>query len=228
MFAQALDDERTARASYAESPTSSAHWILVDLRASGRYRVTARDEAAFTRARMLVDVVTRISEPYGDRVRIFKEMGDAVLLCSSDPRCALEILVLLNLVDRHWRIEYHSDSSFPPLEYRAYWTFGDATEFAGDYYGVPLDILGRISAFKGATTDAIAVVHTSVNASHIQKMEFEYPFVKFGYSFPLPERLSKSGEQPIRIFEVAIDTARALGFTNFFSEAKKMSAKVRL
>ena len=220
LFAVSKDIEEAARRDYRKAPTSPAYWAMIDLKSSAVFRVDANDEQAFARARAFSDLVARLAA-WHESFMIFKELGDGVLIRCSDFRELLEAIVLLDAATHYWRVESDRDRNYPSLDSRTAITFGECVELNGDYFGRPIDLVARLSAYSSSDHAYLAVVDDEVRIRNEARVQTEYPFIRFSDPIPVPAKLLKPNEKPGRVSEITIDRHAFGEFRDYFSSARK-------
>jgi hypothetical protein len=218
LLADAHDLFQESAVAYESASGIPAFWMMCDLKSSASFRLAAGEKAAFMRALGFVQLCRSLAGRHAN-IQVFKELGDAVLVRATDPRELLEFLVLMDLVGAYARVDEARDAAWPSLEIRSAITFGRAFNIGGDYLGQPLDRLARISGFKDASDNCIAVLDAAARRE-FDELLLEYPFVTLGPSFLVAQKLLKEGEPTFRLSEMRVDRAEAAKSTHYFAAAR--------
>lgn len=221
LLARAKDIEEGVYKAYGRAPTVGGYWGMLDLRGSAAYRVSAGDRKSFARARVFSELLSEIVCTYPG-AEIFKELGDGVLLHATDWRAVVELPAVFDALNRHWRVEVEADSTYPTMEARASFTYGECVQVGTDYLGSPIDLAARINGYDPKMSNSIAVVESEVRKQISVKASSEYPYISFTETKPLPSHYLKPGEQARRISALVIDRKQFGNATDYFASIRSL------
>jgi hypothetical protein len=224
-FDHALKIEQSAHSEYQSLMLRTGYWMMIDLKGSATYRQRYGSENSFKRAVVFARLIRELSAEETE-FKVFKELGDGLLISALEFRPALELIVLLDAVREYWNTEVLRDISHPSLDSRAAVTYGDAHVLGEDYLGSPIDNVTRLSAYRSDDDTSIAVVSADVRERVETDCERDYPFLRFGENRS-GKALFKEGEQTVWVSEVRVDRIARRGFSEFFDGARRVIAAAR-
>lgn len=218
--AEVLAKNETAARAYREFPDVSMHWCMVDLVGSSNFRLSQGPERGYIRGESFFSLVEAAIRPYGD-IRVFKEIGDAALICSGSLRPLLEACVLMRMAAR--QLAPLAPSADYPFNVRMGIDFGVAKKLARpneDYLGESIDRLARIMTVRSERSNVLigekAYKHNEamLSSEYAELCSFSEPL---HLQLPSEKQLS----EPVIYRETLLDDESAPYFSNFFSEWKK-------
>jgi class 3 adenylate cyclase len=146
--------ERDALArAYREYPDANLYFGMVDLAQSSNYRLSKGPEAGYIRGESFFTLVNSATRAYAD-VRIFKEIGDAVIMCCPELRPLLEASLLMSQSAR--QLAFVAGDQTYPFALRLGIEFGVAKKLGRrheDYLGECIDRLARIMSVRSDRTN---------------------------------------------------------------------------
>lgn len=198
---------------YRDFPDANLYFMMVDLVQSTNYRLRHGPERGCIRGESFFSLVQAVVRPYAE-IRIFKEMGDAVLACCPSLRPLLESAVLMEYACR--QLTFSSDDPEIPFSVRTGIDFGVAKRLsrrAEDYLGVAIDRLSRIMTVRSDTSRFLI----SEDVYTINSMEIDQYKPLLSVSTPLKLELSasKSVSTPIIYREISFPR-RDSPYTDYF------------
>lgn len=148
--------ERDALAkAYRDYPDASLYFCMVDLAQSSNYRITKGPELGYIRGESFFTLIDSATRPYAE-VRVFKEIGDAVLMCCRDFRPLLEAGLLMSQAAK--QLAFVAGDSAYPFSIRMGIDFGVAKRLNRrheDYLGECIDRLARIMTVRSERTNFV-------------------------------------------------------------------------
>ncbi|MDX2219372.1 MAG: hypothetical protein SF172_10145 [Burkholderiales bacterium] len=142
-----------AARAYRDYPDSNLYFCMVDLAQSSNYRIANGPELGYIRGESFFTSVVAATRPYAS-VRVFKEIGDAVIMCCPEMRPLLEVGLLLSQVAR--QLAFVAGDQSYPFAIRLGIEFGVAKRLDRrheDYLGECVDRLARIMSIRSERTN---------------------------------------------------------------------------
>lgn len=218
--AEVLGKNEAAARAYREFPDVSMHWCMVDLVGSSNYRLSQGPEKGYIRGESFFSLVETATRPYGD-IRLFKEIGDAALLCSGSLRPLLEACVLMKLSAK--QLAPLSPSAEYPFDIRMGIDFGIAKKLARpneDYLGESIDRLARIMSVRSERSNLLIGEKAYKHSEAVLTNEYAgLCSVSSPLLLQLPE--GKQLAESVIYREIYVPDDEAPTFTDFFTEWKK-------
>jgi len=140
---------------YRDYPDSHLYFCMVDLAQSSNYRITRGPELGYIRGESFFTLVASAARPYAE-IRVFKEIGDAVLMCSPEFRPLLEAGLLISQAAR--QLAFVAGDQTHPFSLRLGIDFGVAKRLSRrheDYLGECIDRLARIMSVRSERTNFV-------------------------------------------------------------------------
>jgi hypothetical protein len=211
---EVLSDRDSIAKAYRQYPDTNLYFCMIDLEQSSNYRITKGPELGYIRGESFFTLVSSATRPYPD-VRIFKEIGDAVLICCPDFRPLLEASLLMSQSAKQLAF-VAGDSSFP-FSIRIGIDFGVAKRLSrrhDDYLGECIDRLSRLMSERSNRTNFVV----SEQAYEINRKIIDEYHQLCEISSPLQLQLSKSKQlcESIIYREVLQATDQASDFNDYF------------
>ena len=150
-----LAERDTLAKAYRDYPDSNLYFCMVDLAQSSNYRITKGPERGYIRGESFFTLIAAATRPYTE-IRVFKEIGDAVLMCCTEFRPLLEAGLLMTRAARQLAF-VAGDETFP-FALRLGIDFGVAkrlTRRHEDYLGECIDRLARIMSVRSDRTNFV-------------------------------------------------------------------------
>jgi hypothetical protein len=150
--AEVLAERESLEKSYRHYPDANLHWCMVDLAQSSNYRLSRGPELGYIRGESFFALAAASTRPYAG-VRIIKELGDAVLICSPGIRPLLEAGILMLQATR--QLAHVAGDETYPFAIRLGIDYGVAKQLLRrheDYLGEPIDRLARIMTVRSETS----------------------------------------------------------------------------
>jgi class 3 adenylate cyclase len=217
--AEVLADREALEKAYRDYPDTNVHWCIVDLAQSSNYRLFLGPEKGYIRGESFFTLIGAATRPYRD-IRLIKEIGDAVLLCSDHFRPIFEACLLMLQAAK--QLAYVAGDRNYPFSIRAGIDFGIAKRLSRrheDYLGEPIDRLARIMTVRSATSSFLL----SENAYAIGKNTLaEYKSICTA-SLPLQLKLpgAKQLTEQVIYRELLLAANGISDFTDYFGEWRK-------
>lgn len=152
---EVLAEKSALEIAYRDFPDSNYFWCMVDLSKSTNYRLTYGPEKGYIRSESFFSLVRSTLKPYNG-IRIFKEMGDAVLICSADFRPLFEACILMNFSAK--LLSFLGDDANYPFEIRIGIEFGSGKKINRrneDYLSESIDRLSRLMMIRSERSNFI-------------------------------------------------------------------------
>jgi len=223
--AEVLTKGESSSMSYREFPDVNYYWCMVDLVQSSNYRLVEGPERGYLRGESFFTLVRSATRPYVD-LRAFKEIGDAVLLCSDGFRPMFEACVLMAVAARH--LAHVAASPVYPFAIRLGIDFGLGKKLdrpQEDYLGESIDRLARLMSVRSATSNFL-IGEPAYTTNRRILMEYE-SFCEFSKPLRLDLPAGKQLSELVVYREVRIRHEDATEFADFFTEWRKASGQRR-
>lgn len=146
--AEVLAERAVLEKAYRDYPDANLYWCMIDLAQSSNYRLTMGPERGYIRGESFFSLVKASTRPYAD-IRVFKEIGDAVLMCCPGFRPFFESGVLMLQATK--QLAYVAGDQTYPFAIRLGVDFGVAKQLSRrheDYLGESIDRLARIMSVR--------------------------------------------------------------------------------
>jgi hypothetical protein len=140
---------------YREYPDRNLYFCMVDLVQSSNYRLTKGPELGYIRGESFFTLVSAATRPYGE-IRLFKEIGDAALMCCPEFRPLLEAGLLMCQASR--QLAFVAGDRTYPFSIRLGIDFGIVKRLSRrheDYLGECIDRLARIMTVRSDRTNVV-------------------------------------------------------------------------
>ncbi len=212
--------------SYDRLPDVPLFFGMVDLVKSSNYRLELGPKLGYARGETFFSMVRNVVSPC-TAVRSIKEIGDAVLLVSTDARALTECLLLIDRV-AHQLAAVAGDESYP-FRVRAGLSFGLAKRLKRlneDYLGSPIDQLARVLNAPDERTNLF--IHEAA-FDVIQGVLGDYDtFLSVSQSMQLSAAVTKGSSKPIYYRELIVDHGSLANFGENFKPWKDaLSSRVQ-
>jgi hypothetical protein len=151
--AEVLADRAALEKAYRDYPDANLYWCMVDLAQSSNYRLAMGPERGYIRGESFFSLVKAATRPYAD-IRVFKEIGDAVLMCCTGFRPLLESGILMLQATK--QLAHVAGDQTYPFAIRMGMDFGIAKKLSRrheDYLGESIDRLARIMSVRSASAN---------------------------------------------------------------------------
>jgi hypothetical protein len=140
---------------YRDYPDSNLYFCMIDLAQSSNYRLVKGPELGYIRGESFFTLISAATRPYVD-IRVFKEIGDAVLMCCRDFRPLFESGLLISQAAR--QLAFVAGDQTYPFSLRLGIDFGVAKRLSRrheDYLGECIDRLARIMSVRSDRTNFV-------------------------------------------------------------------------
>jgi class 3 adenylate cyclase len=208
-------------AAYEMSPDTSRYWAVLDLVSSSNYRLTRGAKEGYVRGEEFYALVYAAIAPYGE-IQPLKELGDGVLLASSEIRPLFEACVLVGQVAVELADVSGSDAF--PFAVRAAIGYGPCKRLrdrvSADYLGSPIDAVARLT---GVATKNDLVISEDAFKPNRQTLEDYDDFAKFTELKQLSSEQSKNMVTPVQYRQVIIDRPALNRHEGGFAPWKKLT-----
>lgn len=219
--AEVLAERAVLEKAYREYPDSSLYWCMVDLAQSSNFRLSRGPEKGYIRGESFFSLVKAATRPYSD-LRVFKEIGDAVLMCCSTIRPLFESGILMAQAAR--QLAYVVGDANYPFALRLGIEFGVAKQMTRrheDYLGESIDRLARIMTMRSERTNFLM---GEVAYANNRKIIDEYgAFCRASDPVQLQAPAGKQLNENVIYRELIIDFEKVADFADFFSEWRRSS-----
>jgi hypothetical protein len=217
-----LAERDTLAKAYREYPDANLYFCMVDLAQSSNYRITKGPERGYIRGESFFTLITAATRPYSE-IRVFKEIGDAVLMCCPEFRPLLEAGLLMCQASR--QLAFVTGDSYYPFTIRLGIDFGVAkrlTRRNEDYLGEYIDRLARIMTVRSDRANFVL----SEKAFDPNKKILDEYFALCESSGPLLLQLSggKQLQEQVVYRELIAKTDAGSDFSDFFVNWRKTTA----
>jgi hypothetical protein len=152
---EVLSERDSLAKAYRLYPDANLYFCMIDLVQSSNFRVAKGPELGYIRGESFFTLVSSATRPYAN-IRIFKEIGDAVLISCSEFRPLLEACLLMSQSAKQLAF-VAGDASFP-FSIRIGIDFGVAKRLSRrheDYLGECIDRLARLMSVRSQRTNFI-------------------------------------------------------------------------
>lgn len=217
--AEVLAERDVLAKAYRDYPDADLYWCMVDLAQSSNYRLHFGPEKGYIRGESFFSLVNASIRPYAE-LRVIKEIGDAVLICSRGFRPLLESGILMLQAAK--QLAYVAGDPTYPFAIRVGVDFGVAKKLTRrheDYLGEPIDRLARIMTVRSNTSNFLI----SENAfDQNRKWIDEYKSICEA-SIPLQLKLAggKQLMEQVIYRELLLNAETVSSFSDYFTEWKK-------
>jgi len=204
---------------YSTFTDDTKFWCMIDLVNSSNYRLLKGPKLGYVRGATFFSVVQNVIS-YSNKVRLIKEMGDAVLLNSDGIRPLLESIVLINQVVYNMKVT--KPQEIYPFEVRCGISFGTVKKLFRvneDFLGSSIDELARIMGIRSTTSNIYIQEEAFRNSDKI--IEEYSSFLSVSDSMKLLPKDSKNMIKDIFYREVNIDLEKLLKHSDDFSDWRK-------
>jgi hypothetical protein len=217
--AEVLAERAVLEKAYRDYPDANLYWCMVDLAQSSNYRLSMGPERGYIRGESFFALVKAATRPYAD-IRVFKEIGDAVLMCCSSFRPLLESGILMLQATK--QLAHVAGDKTYPFALRLGVDFGVAKQLSRrheDYLGESIDRLARIMSVRSGRSDFL-VGEDAYTPN--RKIAEEYKAI-CKVSAPIQLQLSggKQLTEQVIYRELEIDAISVSEFSDFFNEWRK-------
>lgn len=193
-------------AAYNLSPDDTRFWAFIDLAKSANYRLTKGAKEGYVRGEEFYTLVYSAIAPYA-AIQPLKELGDGVLLSSSEVRPMFEACALIAQAAEELA-EVAGSESFP-FAVRIAIGYGPCKQLrdrlTSDFLGTPIDVVARLN---GAASPGEILVTEDAYGPNRQVFDEYEGFVSFGRIEQLSAAESKSMVQPVSFRRASIDRAK--------------------
>jgi hypothetical protein len=152
---EVLSEQDNLIRSYRDYPDEDLYFCMVDLAQSSNYRLMKGPEKGYIRGESFFTLVAAATRPYSE-IRVFKEIGDAVLMCCTGFRPLLEAGLLMCQASK--QLAFVAGDSVYPFEIRLGIDSGIAKQLKRrdeDYLGECIDRLARIMTVRSEQSNFI-------------------------------------------------------------------------
>jgi hypothetical protein len=221
IVAEVLNDRRSLEMAYRAFPDSNLYFMMVDLVQSTNYRLANGPEMGYIRGESFFSLVKSTLRPYA-QVRLFKEMGDAALVCAPDLRPLFEAAILMDQATR--QLSFADDDLALPFAVRLGADFGIAKKLTRrdeDYLGEVIDRLARLMTVRSPTSNFVLGerafdINKGVLQEYSSLCEISGPL-----SLNLPA--AKAVSEPVVYREVRFVEKNGKPFTDHFEQWRRSS-----
>jgi hypothetical protein len=221
--AEVLAERTTLQTAYRSYPDDNLYFCMVDLAQSSNYRLAMGPEKGYIRGESFFSLVKAATRPYGD-IRVFKEIGDAVLMCCRQLRPLFESGILM--VQAAKQLAYVAGDSNYPFALRLGIEFGVAKQLTRrneDYLGECIDRLARVMTVRSERSSFLL----GENAyTHNRKLLPEYAAICTPSS-PIQLQLpgGKQLAEEVYYREILMENSALSDFSEYFSEWNRVSSQ---
>ena len=221
IVAEILNERKSLEMAYRAFPDSNLYFMMIDLVQSTNYRLKNGPEMGYIRGESFFSLVKSAMRPYAG-VRIFKELGDAILVCAPDLRPLLEAAILIDQATR--QLSFANDDPAIPFAVRMGADFGVAKKLTRrdeDYLGEVIDRVARLMTIRSATSSFVL----GEQSYNINKGVLKEYAELCSISGPLSLNLAaaKAVVEPIIYREVRFVETGERPFADFFEEWRRSS-----
>lgn len=212
-------------AAYTRYPDNTMWWCMVDLVSSSNFRLFHGPKEGYVRGETFFSLIRNVISPCTE-IRCIKEIGDAVLLTSADPRAILECLILIDQVA--YQISAIASTEKFPFAIRGAINFGVAKRLMRDkedFLGSPIDTLSRIMSIKKEGCNLFIGEDAYIPSKEI--VEEYRSFLNISNVKMMDNITSKNLMNPIYYRELTITRDSLLKYTDFFESWKKVAEQRR-
>ena len=217
--AEVLAEREVLKKAYRDYPDANLYWCMVDLAQSSNYRLSHGPELGYIRGESFFALIKASTRPYAE-IRVIKEIGDAVLMCSIGFRPLLEAGILLLQATK--QLAFVAGDQTYPFAIRLGVDFGVAKQLSRrheDYLGEPIDRLARIMTVRSQSSNFLI----GENAyGQNRKIVEEYKAI---CQVSGPIQLQLPGGKQLNeqvIYRELLSTSNELAnFTDYFTEWRK-------
>ena len=204
---------------YSSLTDDTRVWCMIDLANSSNYRLLKGPKLGYIRGETFFSLIKNVIS-YNSKIRLIKEIGDAVLLASDSLRPLFESIILITQVAQN--IKATQPQEIYPFEIRCGFSFGLAKKIIRaneDFLGSSIDQLARIMSIR-STSSNICIQEEAY--SHNNKILEEYSsFLKISDTKQIPPKDSKNMIESIFYRELSVDWGNLLKFEEHFFEWRK-------
>lgn len=219
IVAEVLAERQSLEVAYRNFPDSNLYFMMVDLVQSTNYRLKNGPERGYIRGESFFSMMRASVRPYTE-IRVFKEIGDAVLICSTGFRPLFEVALLLTHATK--QLSFATDDPSIPFEVRIGIDFGLAkrlTRHSEDYLGEVIDRLARLMSIRSENTNLVVGEQAlDINRQILKEYE-DICSISQPLRLNLPQ--SKAVVFPIVYYELNYQPGIKKSFSDFFSEWKR-------
>lgn len=217
--AEVLAEREVLKKAYRDYPDANLYWCMVDLAQSSNYRLSHGPELGYIRGESFFALIKASTRPYAE-IRVIKEIGDAVLMCSIGFRPLLEAGILLLQATK--QLAFVAGDQTYPFAIRLGVDFGVAKQLSRrheDYLGEPIDRLARIMTVRSQTSSFL--IGENAYAQN-RKIVEEYRAI-CQVSGPLQLQLpgGKQLNEEVIYRELLSTSSELSNFTDYFTEWRK-------
>jgi hypothetical protein len=204
---------------YSSFTDDTKFWCMIDLVNSSNYRLLKGPKLGYVRAAAFFSVVQNVIS-YNNKIRLIKEMGDAVLLNSDGIRPLLEGIVLINQVVYNMKVT--KPQEIYPFEVRCGISFGTVKKLFRaneDFLGSSIDELARIMGIRSSTSNIYIQEEAFRNGDKI--IEEYNSFLSVSDSKKLLPKESKNMIKDIFYREANVNLEKLLKHSDDFVDWRK-------
>jgi hypothetical protein len=209
-------DQEKFENNYATLTDDSKFWCMIDLANSSNYRLLKGPKLGYIRGETFFSLVKNVIT-YNNKVRLIKEIGDAVLLASESLRPLLESVILIHQIANN--LKATQPKEIYPFDIRSGISFGIAKKLIRqneDFLGSSIDQLARIMSVRSSTSNLyIQEEAFQHNASIIKEYSV---FLTASESKRLDPKDTKNMIENIYYRELKIDLDNLLKFNEYFAD----------
>lgn len=212
--ANALKTREEIESAYDRYPDQTLFWCFIDLVESSNYRIVHGPKKGYIRGETFFTLVDSVIASCPD-VRLVKEIGDAVFLCSSDIRNIFECMILIDQTAQ--QLASVAGTDHYPFAIRAAIGFGVAKRLKRrheDFIGIPIDQLARIMSIKSETANLF--IHEDAYSPAADILPEYSDFLSIGEPKMVPADKSKQMLRPVYYREITIDYVTLFEFKEHF------------
>jgi hypothetical protein len=204
---------------YETFTDDSKFWCMIDLVNSSNYRLLKGPKLGYVRGATFFSLVQHVIS-FNSKVRLIKEMGDAVLLTSDSLRPLLESVILINQIAYNLKVTQQQE--LYPFDVRCGFSFGTVKRLFRaneDFLGSSIDELARIMSIRSSSSN-IYIQEEAYRSS--DKIVEEYnSFLSISDPIKFPPKDAKNMIKDIIYREVNIDLENFLKYSNDFVDWRK-------
>lgn len=219
---EVLTDRDSLAKAYRDYPDANLYFCMVDLVQSSNYRITKGPELGYIRGESFFTLIASATRPYAE-VRVFKEIGDAVLICCPEFRPLLEAGLLMSQAAK--QLAFVAGDSHYPFSVRLGIDFGVVKRLNRrheDYLGECIDRLARIMTVRSTNTNFV-ISEQAIDPN--RKLINEYSYI-CDISSPMQLQLTggKQLQEQVIYRELIPKLESTSDFTDFFVAWRKTIA----
>lgn len=218
-----MEEREDIESAYDRHSESTLFWSFVDLAESSNYRLANGPKMGYVRSETFFSLI-KVAIGASADVRLVKEIGDEVFLCSASFRRLFESLLLIDQTTQ--QLSAIAGTQQFPFEVRACIGFGPAKRLmrpTDDFVGTCIDQLSRL--MKVSAKRSRILLHEDAYTPSADVLREYDSVVQIGESKMVSSDESKNILKPIYYRECVINRAALVEFREHFVPWKRDSAE---